>query len=190
MQNPEGKKPEIIVFAGPNGSGKSTIARMAKIIEPYINADDIKRTTQCDDLEAAKQAEALREKQVALGQGCTFEMVLSTERNLNLLRKAKEKGFFIRCIYVLTADVAVNIMRVRSRFAAGVHDVPKEKIKSRYTAALSLIPALVEICDIVHIYDNTDEPYRIFKKRKDAYFYWENMFWDKEWIELLTGRKL
>lgn len=37
------KKPEIIVFAGPNGSGKSTITKMANIIEPYINADDIKK---------------------------------------------------------------------------------------------------------------------------------------------------
>ena len=39
---PNSKKPEIIVFAGPNGSGKSTITRMAKAIDPYINADDIK----------------------------------------------------------------------------------------------------------------------------------------------------
>ena len=52
---------EIIVFAGPNGSGKSTITRLAKIIEPYINADDIKRSTQCFDLEAAVKAESLRE---------------------------------------------------------------------------------------------------------------------------------
>ena len=36
------KKPEIIVFAGPNGSGKSTVTKLAKIIPPYINADDIK----------------------------------------------------------------------------------------------------------------------------------------------------
>ena len=190
MQTPDGELPEIIVFAGPNGSGKTTLARMAKIIEPYINADDIKLATHCDDLEAAKQAEALREKQVALEKGFTFETVLSTERNLNLLRKAKAKGFFIRCIYVLTADVSVNIFRVRSRSAAGGHDVPKEKIKSRYTAALALIPALVDICDIVHIYDNTDEPQRIFKKRKEVYFYWENMFWRREDIERLTGRKL
>ena len=44
------KFPEIIVFAGPNGSGKTTITRLAKVIEPYINADDIKRTTHCTDM--------------------------------------------------------------------------------------------------------------------------------------------
>ncbi len=42
--------PEIIVFAGPNGSGKSTVTKTTKIIYPYINADDIKRATQCTDL--------------------------------------------------------------------------------------------------------------------------------------------
>ncbi len=51
------KLPEIIVFAGPNGSGKSTITKMAKVIEPYINADDIKKTNYCSDLEAAQMAE-------------------------------------------------------------------------------------------------------------------------------------
>lgn len=38
------KKPEIVVFAGPNGSGKSTVTKLAKIIEPYINADDIRKS--------------------------------------------------------------------------------------------------------------------------------------------------
>ena len=60
------KKPEIIVFAGPNGSGKSTITSLAKIIEPYINADDIKRTTLCTDMEAAITANELRMKQCFL----------------------------------------------------------------------------------------------------------------------------
>lgn len=61
LQNHE-KLPEIIVFAGPNGSGKSTIIKMAKVIEPYINADDIKKTNYCSDLEAAQLAERLREQ--------------------------------------------------------------------------------------------------------------------------------
>ena len=46
---PEIKKPEIIVFAGPNGSGKSTITQFAKVIEPYINADEIKKANNCSE---------------------------------------------------------------------------------------------------------------------------------------------
>ena len=57
----EEKRSEIIVFAGPNGSGKSTITKLAKVIEPYINADEIKRTLHCTDMEAAVKAEELRE---------------------------------------------------------------------------------------------------------------------------------
>lgn len=53
--------PEVIVFAGPNGSEKSTITQMARIGGEYINADDIKRTTLCTDLEAAVKVEEWRE---------------------------------------------------------------------------------------------------------------------------------
>lgn len=180
-------KPEIIVFAGPNGSGKSTVTKMAKIIQPYINADDIKRATDCTDLEAAVLAEEMREYVLDIGKNFTFETVMSTDRNIKLLRKAKEQGYFIRCIYVLTADVNINVHRVMRRFASGGHNVPVEKIQSRYYKALGLIPELLEVCDICHIYDNTDMPFRIFKKRKSEYFYWENAFWNKADIEKLTG---
>ena len=75
------KKPEIIVFAGPNGSGKSTVTKYAKVIPPYINADDIKRATLCSDLEAAQNAEELRNKSLDEKKDFTFETVLSTRRN-------------------------------------------------------------------------------------------------------------
>ena len=128
----ENRKPEIIVFAGPNGSGKSTITKLAKVIDPYINADDIKRTTHCTDLEAAIKAEELREAALADGKDFTFETVLSTDRNMDLLRRAKEKGYFIRCIYVLTSNYKINQIRVEVRKSHVGHGVPAEKIKSRY----------------------------------------------------------
>lgn len=68
----------------------------------------------------------------------------------------------------------------------GGHDVPKDKIKSRYNKALSLIPELLEICDILHIYDNTNVPFRIFKKRKDVYYHWQNKYWNYSDIQNLT----
>lgn len=183
------KLPEVIVFAGPNGSGKTTITGMAKTVGVYINADDIKRTTLCTDIEAALKAEELREKMILEKKDFTFETVLSTDRNLRLLKKAKEQGYFVRCIYVLTANVDINVARVSARQAIGGHGVPEDKIRSRYTKALALIPQLVEVCDILHVYDNTKEPFRIFKKRKDIYFHWENKYWDFEKISDLTGIK-
>lgn len=71
--------PEIIIFAGPNGSGKTTITRMARTISVYINADDIKRSSLCSDLEAAVKAEELREEMIEKGEDFTFETVLSTD---------------------------------------------------------------------------------------------------------------
>ncbi len=181
------KKPEVIVFAGPNGSGKTTVTKLAKVIEPYINADDIKRTNYCTDLEAAQTAEKMREKCIAERKSFTFETVLSTDRNLKLLQKAKGNGYFIRCVYVLTCNADINVSRVESRAARGGHSVPEEKIRSRYEKALSLIPELVKVCDILHVYDNSTLPFRIFKKRKQEYFYWQNENWDKDKIQQLTG---
>lgn len=104
-----------------------------------------------------------------------------------MLRRAKEEGYFIRGIYVLTSDPYINIARVSARVALGGHDVPKDKILQRYDRALKLIPQLVEVCDILHIYDNTAEPFRIFKKRKTVFFRWCNDYWNANAIEELTG---
>ena len=48
------------------------------------------------DMEAAIKAEELREKALSDKIDFTFETVLSTDRNLNLLKRAKENGYFIR----------------------------------------------------------------------------------------------
>lgn len=122
------RKSEIVVFAGPNGSGKSTFTALLKPEMDYINADEIKKNLKCSDYEAAELAEMQREKHLQNMEDFCFETVMSTERNLNLLKRAKEKGYFIRCYYILTADPMINIFRVRTGVAVGGHDVPEEKI--------------------------------------------------------------
>lgn len=187
--NAHANKPEIVVFAGPNGSGKSTFTELLKPSAfDYINADEIKKNLKCSDLEAAQIAEKQREEHIKNSQEFCFETVMSTDRNIKLLRKAKEKGYFIRCYYILTADPMINVYRVKSRVQSGGHDVPEEKIISRYDKALELVKEVLNVCDICHIYDNSEQvPIRIFKKRKDEYFYDVCEDWYKEDIELLTG---
>ncbi len=182
------KKPEIVVFAGPNGSGKSTYTQLLKPPIDYINADEIKKYLKCSDLEAAQLAEKQREEHMEQMREFCFETVLSTERNLKLLERAKEKGYFIRCYYILTADPMINVWRVKARVESGGHDVPKEKIITRYDRALALVKNLIKVCDICHIYDNSaDRPFRIFKKRKELMHYDECEDWYFGDICALTG---
>ena len=182
------KKPEVVVFAGPNGSGKSTFTELLKPPIDYINADEIKKNLKCSDLEAAQLAERQREEHIEQMSEFCFETVLSTERNIKLLEKARQKGYFIRCYYILTADPMINVLRVKSRVEAGGHDVPEEKIITRYDRALKLVKDLVKICDVCHIYDNSgNKPFRIFKKRKEQVYFDECVDWYREDIEVLTG---
>ena len=185
--NDVNKKPEIVVFAGPNGSGKSTFTELLRPLFDYINADEIKKNLRCGDLEAAKLAEAQREEHLAKGQNFCFETVLSTRRNLDLLKRAKQKGYFIRCYYVLTMNPLINVYRIKSRVLLGGHDVPKDKILARYKGCLEPMKEVIEVSDICHIYDNSNQPIRIFKKRKTECYYDDSSEWDKERIINFTG---
>lgn len=183
-------KPALFVFAGPNGSGKSTITNGVKqifnITVPYINADDIAKVTNCTVMDAAIQATAMKKKYISLSESFAFETVLSSDINLDILRSAKEHGFFIYCFYVITKSYEINLSRVKSRVAMGGHDVPEEKIKSRYSKSLNNIKEVVKFCDIVNIYDNSELPFRIFKKRKDICYYDDTGLWTKAEIDSLV----
>lgn len=183
----DAKKPELVVYAGPNGSGKSTISRMGKRPGLYINADDIRASLNCSDLRAAQIAQERRENALASLATFTFETVLSTERNLNLMRRAREAGYFVRGIYVFTSDPQINISRVAGRAANGGHDVPTDKVLARYEKSLALLPRFVALCDVCHVYDNTTDPYRVFKKRKEQSFMWPNEQWPEAKIRKLVG---
>lgn len=178
-------KPQVLVIAGPNGSGKSTITKLMPYYGVYINADDLKSEYALTDLEAAQKAEALRNKCVEKNADFTFETVLSTERNLLLLRKAKKANYEIHCIYVLTSDPDINVARVKSRVREGGHDVPEDKIRSRYSKALKLLPRLLDICDRIFIYDNSIIPSLIFKKDEDGSGYFATEIWPMKKIKKL-----
>ena len=188
------RKPMILLFAGPNGAGKSTVTRAYlnhdELVGEYINADDIKVDRACSDMDAAQIATSLRESLMESGEDFTFETVLSTRRNLELLTKAKQKGFFIKAFYVITIDPKINVVRVSDRVKDGGHDVPEDKISSRYYKSRDLVPELISICDVVHIYDNTgDKPERIFKKKREEFLFFETKCWNINAIEKLTGVK-
>jgi predicted ABC-type ATPase len=176
--------PRILVFAGPNGSGKSTIYANYSCFGLYINADDIKRDRNLTDLEAAQEAEKLREWCLSQKKDFTFETVLSTNRNLDLLDEAKKAGYYIKSVFVLTADAEINVFRIKSRVQSGGHDVPADKIRSRYEKALANLPDLIRLSDECYVIDNTDNPHMIFVKNNGTLTAIESPHWS--WARVMA----
>jgi len=169
-------KPIVLVYAGPNGSGKTTVAQGLPVFGTYVNADDLKTEYGLTDLEAAQQAELLRNALLDKRIDFSFETVLSTKRNLTLLKKAKKYGYEVQCIYVLTCNENINVARVKARHATGGHDVPEDKIRKRYHKALALIPQLLAICDKILIYDNSNTPTLIFHKKTQSTQFFQTLY--------------
>ena len=124
----------------------------------------------------------------------TMETVLSTPRNINLLHRAKEQGYHIICFYVLTFDPEINVRRVAERVARGGHDVPEEKIRSRYERSLKNLPLLVALCDELYVFDNSmprgnGEPALIVKCIGGNLGLRQSSVWNMEMLlALLEGR--
>jgi predicted ABC-type ATPase len=67
--------------------------------------------------------------------------------------------------------------------------VNEKKIVSRYWKSLQNINTLLELCDILHVYDNSgDKPVRIIRKHKDQLSVFPNTLWSVDSIlDLMNG---
>lgn len=183
--------PQILVFAGPNGSGKSTVTAGYTMIGEYINADEIKRYEKCSDLQAAQTATALREYFLVHNKSFSFETVLSSDRNVELLKRAKAAGYEIFMVFVLTKDVSINIQRVQERVKNGGHPVPVDKIRSRYSKSIANLSKVLQFVDIVKVIDNSsDVPQLIIEMEHGHAILHETEYWTiKKLQDLVNGTK-
>ena len=92
----------------------------------------------------------------------------------------------IKQYFEIVGEYTNAVARVKARFESGGHNVEKEKIIERYYKALDNISILMDICDILHVYDNTISPNRIIRKHKEEISIFPNEFWsDEQLLELI-----
>ena len=77
-------------------------------------------------------------------------------------------------------DPQINIARIESRVAAGGHNVASDKVIERYYKSINNIKELLDICDIMHVYDNTKSPERIIRKHKEELSIYPNEYWSEQ----------
>ena len=94
--------------------------------------------------------------------------------------------------YIIIQEPRVNIRRVQTRVAKGGHDVPQDKIVSRYHRGIALLPKAIEIADTARIWNNSfKQPLFLAEKRMDGeiiiYEQESPSKWNKQEIEVLLG---
>jgi predicted ABC-type ATPase len=86
----------------------------------------------------------------------TFETVMSHPSKVEFFERAAVIGYVTILFFICTQSVALNIQRVAQRVDAGGHDVPEDKIVSRYHRSLALLPRALQAASRAYVYDNSD----------------------------------
>ena len=160
MELPLDRRPLIVALAGPNGAGKSTFyhahLRLAGL--RFVNADVLAQALKINAYEAASVADSLRRELVRQRESFVFETVFSDPvgDKIGFLREAAAAGYTVVLCFIGISGADVSEQRVAMRVTQGGHDVPTEKLESRYPRTMAnLKTALIEI-PYVWIFDNDD----------------------------------
>jgi len=161
----------LVAVAGPNGAGKTTFVE--NFLDPLgirvVNPDAIARALFPDSpgeaaYEAARAADAVRTD--LLGRGIAFctETVFSDPEGAKLafLEEARRRGYVVILIFIGLESSELSAARVAQRTEEGGHDVPDEKIVSRFPRVLANLAKALTFVDHAFLFDNSsaDEPYR------------------------------
>jgi predicted ABC-type ATPase len=167
VELPLDRRPLIVALAGPNGAGKSTFyhahLRLAGL--RFVNADVLAQALKINAYEAANVADSLRRELVRQRESFVFETVFSDPvgDKIGFLREAAAAGYTVVLCFIGISGADVSEQRVAMRVTQGGHDVPTEKLESRYPRTIANFKtALIEI-PYVWIFDNDDlrAPYRL-----------------------------
>jgi predicted ABC-type ATPase len=104
---------------------------------------------------ASVAADFLRHKLLEKGISFSFETVMSSPDKVALMEKAQRLGYRTYLYYIATDDPAINVARVKARVNLGGHDVPEDKIVSRYARSLDLLMEAVKHSNRAYLFDNS-----------------------------------
>jgi predicted ABC-type ATPase len=164
------RRPIIVAVAGPNGAGKTTFfhSYLAASGLRFVNADVLAAELAIDPYQAARLADSLRRALVAQRESFVFETVFSDPvgDRIAFLKQAIEQGYSVILCFIGLSGPDQSIERVAIRVSQGKHDVPEEKLRSRYPRVLANLKSAIQCLPHVWIYDNSDLsfPFRLIAR--------------------------
>ena len=161
------KRPIVIALAGSNGAGKSTFYEsfLADSGLRFVNADVLSASLNVSAYEAAELATSLRSTLVAERESFIFETVLSDPvgEKVEQLSTYSALGYTVVLIFIQIDSPEESIKRVAMRVSQGGHDVPDEKLRSRFKRTKANLKLAIKRLPYVIVYSNNDlaNPYKV-----------------------------
>ena len=159
-------RPIVVALAGSNGAGKSTFyhAHLAPAALRFVNADELAHEMGVDAYQAADAAGKIRHALIEERESFIFETVLSDPvgEKVAFLQTAAERGYTVVMCFIGVDSVAISEERVSMRALQGGHDVPSEKLASRFPRTLENLQRAIDVLPHVLLFDNSDlrRPFR------------------------------
>jgi predicted ABC-type ATPase len=172
------QRPILIALAGPNGAGKTTFyqTHLRRAGLRFVNADDIARELTIDSYEAARVVAELRQELVRQRESFVFETVFSDPvgDRLNFLKAAAQAGYTVLLCFIGLSSPELSEQRVAMRVSQGGHDVPSEKLVSRFPRTLANLKAAIDHLLHVAVFDNDDlgSPFRTLALIENSQVVW------------------
>ena len=108
-------------------------------------------------MRASRDAGRIREMLANARLDFGFETVGSHQSKVEFLEQLKHAGYIIGILFISTDDPKINVDRVKERYRNGGHDVPPEKVMTRYERTMSLLPDYIRVADFLAAYDNSED---------------------------------
>jgi predicted ABC-type ATPase len=160
VELPLDRRPIIVALAGANGAGKSTFyhAHLRAAGLRFVNADVLARELKIKPYDAAEMANSLRRELIKQQESFVFETVFSDPvgDKLTFLKDAAADGYTVVLCFIGVSGPKVCEQRVAMRVSQGGHDVPSEKLETRYPRILANLKAALREVSHVWIFDNDD----------------------------------
>lgn len=102
----------------------------------------------------------IQDRMIACRLSFSQETVFSHPSKVEALRQAKEQGFRTYLYFVATESPQINAFRVRDRVFKGGHDVPADKIVSRFERSLRNVAPALPFLSRAFFFDNSGREMR------------------------------